>query len=585
MPSNKKTLLGILCLAAIVGIVAHNGADVLFLQSAAAQGLGGGVPKDNIFTTTGKLAATLIVSMQTVAFIIFHFLQFLLDPLFILEINKTQGLRNIWMYSRDIMNVIFAFMLIAAGIFTVVTGNKEVVQQKFKKFILAVILVNFSWFFPRVILDVANVLTATIYQLPAGVNGGIVECMLPATDTKPAEKCKVITDVKYFDACNPPPAGYDTTLSIVCFKWEDWDTGTNTAYGMLNGLVINYGRLPLLARVIAPDSTPDAAGTDIDLLPKYLSFLVHIILILALVTMLFLPLLAMLVVFLIRIPIMWVTIAFMPFMFLGFVMGDKMGQFDTMKIFSHYVKAAFLPAAVAVPFAAGFLILSQLASSPCPNFGAVGAGALGPLCAPTGMFVSGVNTLWGMLMLLIGFFIIWTGFWAALKIDDIYTNVTAGIKSFGESVGKVALKLPLSVPIIPTAAGAKSVLGIDDSIRRIQSKLSAGDGPLESLGAGMGIEGGARTDTDKLEEVVKDGSHKTVDALRDIGGALAAGSDTRALKLAIETARGDDTSDLHKALKENGIDPTKITVDDIINKMREGTDEMKLIVETAKGFD
>ena len=38
------------------------------------------------------------------------------------------------------------------------------------------------------------------------------------------------------------------------------------------------------------------------------------------------------VVFLIRIPIIWLTISFMPFMFLGFVMGDKMGQFDTMKM-------------------------------------------------------------------------------------------------------------------------------------------------------------------------------------------------------------------------------------------------------------
>ena len=183
---------------------------------------------------------------------------------------------------------------------------------------------------------------------------------------------------------------------------------------------------------------------------------------------------------------MWVTMAFMPFMFLGFVIGDKMANFDSMKIFEHYVKAAFLPAAIAVPFAAGFLILTEITQIACPAIA-------GPLCSNTGPLLHNVNTLWGILMLLIAFFVIWFGFWAALSIDQIYVKVTSGIKSFGESVGKTALKLPLSTPI-PIGGGKKmSLLGIDDAINSINSALSSGMGAKQAFKQAM-AGGGKKSD-------------------------------------------------------------------------------------------
>lgn len=470
MLKHKKILIGLLSFVAIT--------IVLGPETAFAQG-GTTTPSSNIFTSTANIAVILATAMEVLAFMIFHFLQFFLDPLFILELTGSNGLRAIWKYSRDIMNIIFAFMLIFSGIYTVVTGNKELVNSKYKKFILAVVLVNFSWFFPRVLLDVANVLTATIYQLPAGLSGGTVDCRLPPVNPNGGARglpCEIVTDIKYFSGCNPLPPSY-IPKGIVCFKKEPWVGDTNTAFGMLNGLVVNYGKLGSLLQVINPAAAPGVGGTATQRHQQYLVFLMHIMFILVLMAMLFFPLAAMFVVFLIRIPIMWVTIAFMPFMFLGFVIGDKMKNFDSMKIFEHYIKAAFLPAAIAVPFAAGFLVLTEITQVPCPAIA-------GPLCANTGPLLTNVNTLWGIFMLLISFFIIWFGFWAALSIDTIYTNATAGIKNLGSSIGKTALKLPLSVPIPVGGGQSMSLLGLDDAIGRINSSLSQGNGPLASLRAG-----------------------------------------------------------------------------------------------------
>ena len=508
MLKNKKNLLGILALTAIFYCYSTNGWQSIIFESVFAQGATGTSTASTLKGVT-ELAVFAITVMEVIAFIIFNFLEVLLDPLFILDMIESEGLRDIWKYSRDIMNVIFAFMLIAAGIFTVVTGNKEIVQQKYKKFILAVILVNFSWFFPRVILDVANVLTATIYQLPAGLNGGTVKCNLPKNpDGTDGDECKIITDIKYFNGCKDPGSGYITKFGIVCYKEAAWRGDTNSAFGMLNGLVINYAKLGQLSRVLKPDSAPSVAGSKNERYKEILLFLVQIMLVMLLSIMLFLPLVAMFVVFLIRIPIMWVTICFMPFMFLGFVMGDKMGNFDSMKIFSHFVKAAFLPTAIAVPFAAGFLILSELTQKTCPAIA-------GPLCANTGPLLHNVSNLWGVFMLLIAFAIIWFGFWAALSIDDIYTNATSGIKSFGESIGKTAVKLPLSVPI-PVGGGKNmSVLGIDDALNRFSSSLSRGEGVGQAM-ANAAPSGGAATAAAAIGKVLNNpatASNKKMDTM------------------------------------------------------------------------
>lgn len=525
MPKYTSSSIRVILLLLLAVSVWHEG----HVSAAVAS-----TPTADLVDGVATMAVMLMTVIEFLTFFIFSFLSVLLDPLFVMDFAATEALRNIWIYCRDLMNVLFAFMLITAGIYTVVTGNKELVQSKWKKFILAVILVNFSWFFPRVIFDAANVLTATIYQIPSGLSNGVVECRHPPTAAEiaaadPGERpegkpCKVYTDVTYGrEECDKklgiPRGGYDSTaFGYVCYKTANWDEETNTAYGMLNGLVMNYGRLPDLPRVLAPKVGAGAVDKK-DLRAKNFAFILHIIFVVLLMLMLFLPLAAMFVVFMVRIPILWVTVAFMPFMFLGFVMGEQMKGFDSMKIFHKFVTAAFLPAAVAVPFAAGFLVLSQVTQIDCHTTVAAAAG----FCNKTGPLVHGIDTLWSMLMLLIGFFIIWMGFWAALSIDPIYEGVTKGIKGFGESVGKIGMKLPLSVPILPIGKGGerKSVFEVKAGVDAYSRRLSGGMSPFE---AARGT--GAKND-DEIIKALNAGGSKTNQELGKILAALEAPNTTK----------------------------------------------------------
>jgi len=581
MLTHKKTLIGIVAGISLGIIGFMSGGQSFVIESALAQTTpGSGTGTSNIFSTTANLAAIMAEFMLLLSFIIIYLLQALLDPSFLNNVI-TGSLKDIWIFSRDLMNVIFAFMLVAAGIFTVVTGNKEMVQSKYKKFILAIILVNFSWFFPRVIIDVANVLTATIYQIPAGmqVNGQPVKCEYEDEkgNTVP---CKAVTKLKLADGCkkqitkqtsaSTPSTNPDYYLGYVAnFVCVHYDViggalgpSQESSAGMLNGLVLGYGRLGSLTRVLKPNSGPAAAGTEMERLTSYFFFLMHILIVMSLMMMLFLPLLSMLVVFIIRIPIIWFTVAFMPFMFIGFVAEDKITPgFNTFEIFKKFVKAAFLPVALAVPLCIGFILLSTVGSANC----ATTIGASNPMCLKTGTIIYGIDDAWSLLWLLMSFFVIWTGFFAAMKIDETYVNVTNGIKNFGSSIGQSALKLPMSIPI-PTGGGKSMTLNqLKNAPRRLSQNLenqSAGKAIKGAFGGG-GSGGGADSVTDTLKDA-QSPMNKTLAAIAQNTASAGVDSKTGAIgnfgafKVEIENQLGNKNSLLQKQFRSQGMSEEQI---------------------------
>src|SRR3989338_3810438 len=138
-------------------------AEVAFAQGAPAAPI---IPQ-GVDTAIASIVTKMITGINMMTWVIFVFLNYLLDPLYIFDLGPQgqegalmQMLNNIWQLSRDLMNVLFAVLLIVAAIYTIITAKKEFISQHAPKFLMAVILVNFSWFIPRVLFDVANVATA-----------------------------------------------------------------------------------------------------------------------------------------------------------------------------------------------------------------------------------------------------------------------------------------------------------------------------------------------------------------------------------------------------------------------------------------
>lgn len=411
---------------------------VLLIPEAYAQT---GVVPDTNGGIMGMLLFAIAI-LNFLAFLLLKFLSFLIDPLTIFGVNGSGDkiLLRLWQISRDIMNLLFAMMLLAGAIITIVFGKQEIVKQHIAKFLLAVVLVNFSWFFPRVIMDLANVTTATIYGLPNLVGS---QCQW-IDENGSGNPCVVITDILFAEnittgtcptpAVGPPIPPMDIG-SVMRICLARLDNTTNNGFGIINGLVANHGRLLYLGVITGSPPSGGLGGTA----AGGARFMIILAMVTFLHMMLVFPLAALTMVMIIRIPILWLTVAFMPFMFIGFVIGDKFIKVNSMEIFTkHFITAAFLPALVAIPFSVGYIMLNEVAAISISDPSSIPAGLSGKI-----PFFSQAQNWWQAIWILLAFMVMWMGSRFAMKRDEIYSKFTEPIFNVGNSF----LKLPLAIPI------------------------------------------------------------------------------------------------------------------------------------------
>ena len=458
----KKLLLGVLsAVATVIVLQLSPGQEILGIPLAAAQNPPG-IVGDNVFWLLGFLIGLL----QFVSFVAFAFLNYLLDPRFIFDLGGGNDflniLQSIWQLSRDIMNVIFAVMLVFAAIYVIVMNKKDFIQEHVAKFLMAVIFVNFSWFFPRVILDVSSVLTSTVYGIPSLLNN---ECV-----TDEAEECVAVTGIKFFpkpEQINELDQTWDCNFIDICVQIQPLDNSAVSASStVLNGLIINHARLIKMGQVPPPDLSEED-GYD-----RRNRFMMRQAMMLLIAIATVFPLLAMCIAFLLRIPMLWLTIAFMPFYFLDLVGGEKISQGYGKKIFDNFLSAAFLPALVAIPLTVGYILLN-----------AGGQIAFDSLKSVPFRLIDNVSTLHELMWLILALAIIWTGVFGVLKKQEIIGMGAEKIEGVGKAIGKLAVSTPLSIPIIPGPSGGASILGAFNQARpsMILAKLQQGDSLKKAL--------------------------------------------------------------------------------------------------------
>ncbi len=476
-----------------------------------------------------KVIGYAILGLNLLAWVLFTFLNFLLDPEFIFgtDGNLLEILNQLWQLSRDLMNVIFALVLVGAAIYTIVTAKKEFLSQYGPKFIAAVVLVNFSWFLPRLVIDIANVGASAVYGIPSLMaTNPNAQCRVMQQHAPMAVPngctavggnaelstcpCKGVTDALFFleseqEAGFYQATGYTCPLGLVfCYKESVLDFAAVAPHSaVLNGLVLNHARLGALASVpIRPAGA--AAGSETN---RMIMFLMRELMVLLIHAAIVFPLLAMTIAFFIRIPVLWITMAFMPFYFLDVVLGGPLEQFTQgalKKILSTFIKAAFLPMLIAVPFSIGLLMLNAASHITGGTMAAI----------PFRIF-DGINNFWQLLWLCMSLGVLWVGVFSILKGDDILSSGAQSIKGFGQSLGSIALKAPLAIPTIPGSGGNMSFLGLAQRAhpRAISAALSSGT-PLKGITdqlMGRGPNPAAKaakelldpTNRDRLEELRK----------------------------------------------------------------------------------
>ncbi len=460
---------------------------------------------------------TILAGIQSVitamGFISLQVAEYFLRPEFLSGTLTADGqIHKIWMLTRDIVNIIFAVMLIGVAFYTIIMGSSAKVKEYIVYFILGVVLVNFSWFFPRVIIDLSHVLTATVYQLPSALQ---TEQSTTCFDGK---ECTMMTSVILWptreesETCfaeNPNPdeptkcdcIPISRSDDLICYRFQPFNVKTAAgAHAMLNGLAVNYGRMTSIGKVqrSQPSNPPAGAPSGPQLDTKFfLNVLFSLVFSIALIF----PIIALAAALCLRILILIFCIALMPFTFIGFVINrGKLGtnvfgiEYDVWKEFT---TAAFIPFFVACAFSLGFVFLN--AGLVVPEATADGNPAI-----TINYFVNGIGNWQTLLGVVFTMMIIWGGVFTSFRSSKIIGGVTDKIKGYGEQLGNIALKAPLLIPL-PTPGGGSKSLGFLTSHfgpaginAAMEQSFRTGEGITDILG-----RGGATSDTEIKEASTK----------------------------------------------------------------------------------
>ncbi len=85
--------------------------------------------------------------------------------------DMSASIHSIWSLLRDVANVTFIFMLLYAGIQQIISGSikKDIIVSV----ITAAVLINFSLFFTKIVIDTGNIVATAVYnQINAGEKSG-----------------------------------------------------------------------------------------------------------------------------------------------------------------------------------------------------------------------------------------------------------------------------------------------------------------------------------------------------------------------------------------------------------------------------
>ena len=94
------------------------------------------------------------------AFILDFFIGYSLDDKSFRSVFVVEG----WKVTRDLANLVFIFVLVFAAIKTVIEGLSDAVKKTIKNVIIVALLINFSLFMVRVVVDSTNILARIFYN-------------------------------------------------------------------------------------------------------------------------------------------------------------------------------------------------------------------------------------------------------------------------------------------------------------------------------------------------------------------------------------------------------------------------------------
>lgn len=439
----------------------------------------------------------------------------LMDNDLIFGVGAGDKLREIWVVIRNLVNIIFVFILLVIAFYNVTglggEGNMAL-KTILPKFVIALVAVNFSFFACKVILDAANVVTIAVYDIADSVTQDKAEQMKSDMEkyicTNPKklscesaaeipEECKNGANSTVEEGSEDAADGSETAsedCNVIPDNWDYDDAGLlakafccdttdsengDTECGSLNlpegsdeiapklnswgknffskmdqnniGLVMAIN-LGSLNRLTEASSDQETPTLKDLTINTLFSVIMYIVFGFAYV--------ALFIVLLARLVVLWLVIALSPIMALTYVV-PQIGQYvSELKLGEKFLQHVMAPIAIGLAMSIGYLMTTQIkAGGSGLEVGGLGSIQLCDLTSgdATGKLLStNISDIQQLMIASITVAVVWLGVFGAAD-KTIANSITNGIKDTGVKAAKFTASLLKYVPVAPIMTRGKEV--------------------------------------------------------------------------------------------------------------------------------
>jgi hypothetical protein len=431
--------------------------------------------------------------MQKILWPIFLAIGGLMNNDLLFGAGMEERLLDIWVQIRNLVNIAFVVILLGIALYNVTGIPKEGDYQLkvfLPKFVIALILVNFTFIGLKFVLDVSNVITHVVFTLPSSISSELQNTQVYMPDDpsnlsnderQKIEQnidrvCRAMfghPDKHELRVVNVGPEkaqqyycqlqGKDNNRKYVLTdngkSFFQQFTSRNSALILAVQMmkVVDIDKLSDALR----GQNPDISGLTFNLLFSVIMYLVYAV-----------AYVVLFVVLLARLVFLWIIIALSPIIAVKIVFsklptGDK-------DYFNLFIVNAFIPALIGIPLTIGYIMLGALqeAQNPITNdFNWSEAFSLE---------TSGVSDLQTMVIAFGAVAVVWMGVFAAAE-RSIASSVVQSIKSRVSGAGRALARATRFLPIIPAAAGPKGRTSFQQvrnlftaPLRRLEQKYGGG---------------------------------------------------------------------------------------------------------------
>jgi hypothetical protein len=337
----------------------------------------------------------------------------------------------IWGQLRNLVNLVFVLALVAMAIYNVIGPGEEsnyTIKKILPKFIIALVVVNFTFVGAKVVLSAINVATTAVYALPSSLEAGFASVN---PDELAAANCPNLIETypengicETAEEFTPEAASFFSSFS-----------GDNVAYLMAMNLASISDYLQVSSLVLEEPSIQNVTVNIVLSIVMYFMFVISFI--------------VLFFVLLVRVVVLWFVIAVSPLAAIKIVFPDALASLggDGLDVQDLFVKHAIAPLIIGLGLTIGYLMLDAYYQSSAPSLGT--SLQLGSDFANA--FSAGTS---GLQQVLVGFAavaVIWIVTFAAAD-NTLASTVTSGIKGALSGLGGQLARFPLYAQWIPVPA-------------------------------------------------------------------------------------------------------------------------------------